>query len=1326
MSRPSTSRHHADWLSLVEISGPFVSLPVLLRAFPQGLEPRDPAQARALRTAYEEWQDTSLSPGKQRAWVLHVLTKVLGYPATLITEGQSLPPGLEASMPEMGETLRPDFALVGPPGSHLVGQAQLLVVCYPAEQILDKPVTGKLWKATPATRMLELLHGADVPLGLVTNGEHWMMVYGPRGETSGFASWFVALWQDEPLTLRAFHSLLGIHRFFGVAADSTLLALLKESVRDQQEVADQLGYQVREAVEVLVQSFDAIDKESNRNLLKDVSPTVQYEAALTVMMRLVFLFSAEERSLLHLGKPLYDDNYAVSTLQEQLQEVADRYGEEVLERRNDAWVRLLATFRAIHGGIQHQDLLMQAYGGSLFDPDRYSFLEGRTVGSTWRSTQAEPLAVNNRVVLHLLSSLQRLRTRGGLSGKSESRRISFRALGVEQIGHIYEGMLDHTALRASVPVLGMKGTRSKEPELSLEILETLLAQSQAKLVDFLKEETGRSVSALNHTLEEGNLIDEHKFLVACDQGSYLLSRVRPFIHLIREDSFERPVVVLPGSVYVTAGSRRRSTGTHYTPPTLTEPVVQHTLEPLVYEGPAEGWPREQWKLKSPEAILDNKVCDMAMGSGAFLVQVCRYLAERLVESWENEEKRFPGKMLVTPAGRFSEGVLGERLLPVDPNERISIARRVVADRCLYGVDINPMAVEMAKLSLWLITVDASRPFNFLDHAFKCGDSLLGITSLDQLEHFSLRPGGGRQQAFASVNLRQHIDEAKRKREAIEGMPSDSPEQIMAKTVLYAEAEAAVAMLDAAADALVAMELKGLKGRAYEDDRDASVEQILGHWAQGLSELQAFAARGLADRQCFHWALAFPEVMERGGFDAFVGNPPFQGGTVASTALGTDYMALLKQVNEPWHGKADLVGAFIRQGARLSQNGFLGFLATASLCRGETADCSLAALVRNGMVLYRARSPFAWPGVANVSAVCVWLSSIAWRGDLVLDDKLVEAIGIDLEEASPGGFVSYRLTSALRSFLGVKLSPTNQPLSQTVADAVRRVIRDPHALLPAIGGDELGKMADPTKADPAFDESRLTDSELIGLEQLLNTQMTRSDLKHSAPAKELRRLLEISPMLMACAETTHRHLAFSVLTSPESILLKHTAIGIPISSWAAFASFQSSFHELWAWKFGIRRKMDLRYLPKRCGDTFPCPMFDADLEAIGERYFALRRDIMAESNIGLTALYNRFHDHSEVSKDIRALRKVQVEMDRVVAKAYGWQDLDLSRDYHTSKQGVRFTISDTASRAALDRTLALNHLRHAEEETGRVAELLKAPVRHGRKKKDTGSQIEVDL
>src|SRR5262249_2557283 len=154
---------------------------------------------------------------------------------------------------------------------------------------------------------------------------------------------------------------------------------------------------------------------------------------------------------------------------------------------------------------------------------------------------------------------------------------------------------------------------------------SLQAQGHDNLIEFLKEETGRSVSALRRELKEAIVLEEHKLRIACGHDSTLLERVRPLANLIRKDSFERPVVVLNNSVYVTKSPTRRITGTYYTPPSLTEPIVQHTLEPLVYEGPAEARPRAQWKLKSPKTILDLKVCDLAMGSGAFLVQVCRYL-----------------------------------------------------------------------------------------------------------------------------------------------------------------------------------------------------------------------------------------------------------------------------------------------------------------------------------------------------------------------------------------------------------------------------------------------------------------------------------------------------------------------------------------------------------------------------------------------------------------------------------------------------------------------------------------------------------------------------
>ena len=106
----STARHHAEWLSLVETSGPFLSMPVLLRVFPQGLEQRDAAKAARLREAYEDWLERGAKmPAVHHAWIHHVLTGMLEYPTEFLVEGQAIPPGLEAVMANYGETLRPEI-----------------------------------------------------------------------------------------------------------------------------------------------------------------------------------------------------------------------------------------------------------------------------------------------------------------------------------------------------------------------------------------------------------------------------------------------------------------------------------------------------------------------------------------------------------------------------------------------------------------------------------------------------------------------------------------------------------------------------------------------------------------------------------------------------------------------------------------------------------------------------------------------------------------------------------------------------------------------------------------------------------------------------------------------------------------------------------------------------------------------------------------------------------------------------------------------------------------------------------------------------------------
>ena len=770
---------HNEWLSLLDVSGPFLTLPVLLQELPDGLD-RLPPEAMPLLRAALALRDDAREPEQGcRDCVLAVLTDLLGYDASVLVPAADMGaacPGL--SLPEMGEELRPDWLLLPPAAVDLDDPDALDAPTPPAAERrpvllvsvttarLDAPLPGRRCAWSPARRMAELCRASGVTLGLVSDGRQFMLVHACQNKTTTFVTWEADIWLEERITLRSFVTLLHRRRFFSLAEAQTLPCLLEKSADAQQSVTDKLGLQVRGAITEFLRALDRLDRNAGAGSLLSGIPAPQlYEAALTVMMRLVFLLSAEERGLLRLGEPAYDQAYAASTLCGSLREQADKQGEEVLGYRHDAWVRLLSLFRAVYGGIRHEDLRLPAYGGSLFDPDTYPFLEGRPQGSCWRDTPARPLPVDNRVILHMLESLQFLRDRQ-TTGRDEAVRLSFRGLDVEQIGHVYEGLLDRTAARAEGVLLGLTGKSGAELFLSLDEAEAWLAQGEAHLLACLRDLTGATQASLKKQLhgerprgrgrgrgqaalptgsdaQDEAARREVGLHMACNGDTALLERVRPFAGLLRQDSFGLPVIVPARGLYVTSGSQRRDTGTHYTPRSLTEMLVAATLEPHVYHGPAEGLPREQWRLHDAGRLLSLKVCDMAMGSGAFLVQACRYLADRLLEAW------------ATPASSSPD-----EPLPEDAEERLTLARRLVADRCLYGVDNNPMAVEMAKLSLWLVTLQKDRPFSFLDHALRCGDALMGITDMKQLEEFHLFPEDGRELVFGSTDMRAAVQQAR--------------------------------------------------------------------------------------------------------------------------------------------------------------------------------------------------------------------------------------------------------------------------------------------------------------------------------------------------------------------------------------------------------------------------------------------------------------------------------------------------------------------------------------------------------------------------------------
>ena len=1330
-----------EWLNLLDVSGPFLAVPVLREAFPQGLEELDSSRAKRLRSAYEEWRDAvdDEDADVERlhgAWIDEVLRTGLDVDDSILRGGDRTPPAATTELPEHGTTIVPELVLVDP--TH--GESLLTVIhVFPPDTALSESLTFDGLSCSPADRMALHLRALGIPLGIVTNGERWMLVHAPSGQVATFASWYARLWSQEQETLRAFVSLLSVRRFF-VPSQDRLPALFERSLRHQDEVTDALGDQVRRAIEVLVQALDRADQDRNRELLHDVKPQELYEAGLTVMMRLVFVLAAEERGLLLLGEPRYDSFYAVSTLRMQLRAESD----EILERRRAAWSRLLAVFRAVYGGIDHPTLRLHALGGSLFDPDRFPFLEGRLKGTSWRQHRAEPLPIDDRTVLLLLEAIQTF----------EGRALSYRALDVEQIGHVYEGLLERTVARVEDVTLELEaGVQAKDARVTLGELESASLDGSPSVLSLLADRSKRSESAIRNALAlEVEPQQCARLLSACRGDVALRDRLAPFVRLLRTDPWGYPLVHPEGAFVVVLGADRRDTGTHYTPKSLTEKIVEETITPLVYAGPSQGAPRSDWKLKTPAELLDLKVCDPAMGSGAFLVQACRFLSARLVEAWAVEETF--GRV-VDLVGHVHDARVSVELLPSGAEVRSEQARRIVAERCLYGVDLNPLAVELAKLSLWLVTLAKGRPFGFLDHNLRCGDSLLGVSRLDQLTQLSMTPGAQRQGRLFGKNARQAVDEALALRLQLREMPIRDIRDVELTASLNAAARATLEVSERLADAFIATVFAADNARVLESrlaSLGSEADQIAGSDTHALIAVERRSHAALATdapagraRTPFHWALEFPEVFERpdGGFDAVIGNPPFMGGRLVGRRLGMAYQEYLKIIRNNVVGSPDLCAYFfLRAFALLRAGGHFGLLATKAISETGSRVVCLDQIIGAGGLIYRAYSRFPWPGRAAVVVSIVWVAR-SWRATCLLDEKGLTSINGALEE-------DFQLKDPLRLKALKGLFSQGQDtmggrgFALTAAEREQVLAEDPkcdEVIRPLFHGQDLNTMPElkPQRwviyfRDWTEERARKYAPAFRRVEELVKPY--RDSLTGQIHQDCFWKFWDLRPGLMREFERKSHVLAIARVTkhlcvsrvSTHAVYNEEVKV-LFFDGFRELAALQSTLHELWArWRGGTLGAATLRYSTTATLETWPMPRLSTELEDVGRRYVSLRDDLRLNDSIGLTDLYNRFHDPADTAETIDALRTLHREMDLAVLRAFEWDDLALEHDFREistlpENDRVRFTVSDRARTELLRRLSDLNHQRHAEE---LALGARKTPTSSPRKRHTSGAQLDLEV
>jgi len=793
----------------------------------------------------------------------------------------------------------------------------------------------------------------------------------------------------------------------------------------------------------------------------------------------------------------------------------------------------------------------------------------------------------------------------------------------------------------------------------------------------------------------------------------------------RRLSARQPGLIASGEMFLQPGEERRKTGSHYTPRALTQPIVETTLRPVLERLGAE---------VKPEQILDLKICDPAMGSGAFLVEACRQLADHLVAAWRR-------------TGSMPD-------LPLDEDPLLH-ARRLIAQRCIYGVDKNPLAADLARLSMWLVTFAREHPFTFVDHALRCGDSLVGL-SREQISSLTLDVSKGKQidTVRAIVAKQVALAEGLRKRIHSIGDPPDNDQL----DGLWQETNEALATVRTLGDLVIAayfsVDSDKARKKAFED-LAAKVPAWLatGQYGSELKELIAELREGDKGVAPFHWEIEFPEVFarENPGFDCFVGNPPFLGGTRISVASGLSYRDWLA-TRYSSSSLTDLVAYFFRRAFDLLRgNGTVGLVATNSISQGDTRTTGLTWICQHGGAIYEATRRLRWPGLAAVVVSVVHIIK-GESGARRLDTASVLRISAYLFHAggdeNPTMLTANRGVSVIGSFvLGIGfVFEDDHEGATSIAEMHRMLKKNPRnreRVFSYLGGEELNTSPTQSHSRYVIDFGDMSEKEARGWPDLFSiveakvklarasvTQRDRRELwwLHATRSLELRRYVTEHERCLALSQVSS-HLALAWIR--EGIVLPHTVVLILRNSDATFATLQGRVHEVWVRFLGSSLEDRLRYTPSDCFETFPFPPAyetNPTLEAIGKTYYDHRAALMIANNEGLTKTYNRFHNPEESSPAILQLRALHARMDRAVLDAYGWTDILPVYDFREQlDESTRLTWAEDTRDEVLARLLELNRVMAAKEadearaaaESARVegAKAGKKPPARKRGKKD---------
>ncbi|MBB3695975.1 restriction endonuclease [Flammeovirga yaeyamensis] len=847
----------------------------------------------------------------------------------------------------------------------------------------------------------------------------------------------------------------------------------------------------------------------------------------------------------------------------------------------------------------------------------------------------------------------------------------------------------------------------------------------------------------------------------------------------------QPVIKVEGNKYkfqFEKSEERSSSGSHYTPEELVRPLINHSLKYQVEDRLKDpdqfiSTTKELNHLQKQEmALLGLRVCDVACGSGHILLSAARYIAFELAVVRTDQEQ--------------------------PNNEAIRLATRDVIKNCIYGVDLNPLAVELCKVALWLEAHNPNEPLNFLDHHIKCGNAIVGLAHMEELNkgianeafkklagdtaiasEFSKRNKAERklfEEEIKSAGHQKTLDNQKSLEDTIKlvtaefrkfgNMPETTSGEIKQKAEAYKKLEKGVHWfrLKQLADIQIAQFFID-KNETTKDQlvTQKSYQSFLKTGAQITGQGPAKASAIAEEKKFFHWFLEFPQIMSGGGFDCILGNPPFLGGQKLSSSFGVDFLEFVKYYYAPI-GSVDLVTYFFRRDFEIiKRGGFQSLISTNTISQGGAREGGLAVIEDKGGVINHAVRSMKWPGVAAVEVALVTVHKGDWLRKFILDTKEVDLINTYIDDQEDLGDPYSLVQNQDKSFQGSIIFGKGFVLDPE--EAQNLIEKDPqnkNVLFPYLNGQDLNNNIDQSTSrwvinffdwdeEKAMEypdcfkiiEERVKPDRLETVEKkLAKGQKLNNDDR--TLSEEWWKFLRQRPKLYEIIKPLERVLVVPLVSKYSSFafvendkVYMHKLAVFAINSFTEFAIISNTFHHLWSWKYSSTLGAStLNYSPTDCFQNYPFPSSNSILETIGEKYDKTREALMVNISLGLTKMYNQFHNkdltlevenlkskdfektygketwnlynHLENKKEgkvsyqeavvlIGEFRLLHVQMDQAVLEAYGWGDIQLRHDFYEveylpENDRIRYTIHPDARKEVLKRLLLLNHEIHEKE------------------------------